>query len=464
MNQIRKTLKDSAVARWIALLLISSTMFFAYFFIDVVAPLQTMLETDYKWSPEVFGMLGGSEFFLNVFAGFLILSGVILDKMGIRFTLITAGLTMVIGAGLKYYALTAGFGETAIAGFLGSFITWVPASAKMAFIGFAIFGVGVEMAGITVSKTIVKWFKGKEMALAMGLEMAIARLGVFAVFRLTPIFAESGGPSNSVLWGLGFLCIGFITFFIYTFMDTKLDKQLGEEANDTGEESFRISDLLKIITNPGFLAIAGLCVLFYSAIFPFQKFATDMLASKLGIDIKTAAAYFSYFPIGAMILTPFIGYFLDIKGKGASLMLYGALLLTVSHLIFALVPADVFNVAIALGTIVILGTAFSLVPASMWPSIPKIVEDRYLGSAYGLIFYIQNIGLLLVPILIGWAVTQSNPGVAEQIAAGVEGAKYDYTVPELIFAGFGAMAIILSIVLKRVDAKKGYGLELPNKK
>ncbi len=464
MNQIRKTLKDSAVARWIALLLISSTMFFAYFFIDVVAPLQTMLETDYKWSPEVFGMLGGSEFFLNVFAGFLILSGVILDKMGIRFTLITAGLTMVLGAGLKYYALTAGFGETAIAGFLGSFITWVPASAKMAFIGFAIFGVGVEMAGITVSKTIVKWFKGKEMALAMGLEMAIARLGVFAVFRLTPIFAESGGPSNSVLWGLGFLCIGFITFFLYTLLDAKLDKQLGEQANDSGEESFRISDLLKIITNPGFLAIAGLCVLFYSAIFPFQKFATDMLASKLGIDIKTAAAYFSYFPIGAMILTPFIGYFLDIRGKGASLMLYGALLLTVSHLIFALVPADVFNVAIALGTIVILGTAFSLVPASMWPSIPKIVEDRYLGSAYGLIFYIQNIGLLLVPILIGWAVTQSNPGVAEQIAAGVEGAKYNYTVPELIFAGFGALAIVLSLVLKRVDAKQGYGLELPNKK
>jgi MFS family permease len=464
MNQIRKTLKDSAVARWIALLLISLTMFFAYFFIDVVAPLQTMLETDYKWSPEVFGMLGGSEFFLNVFAGFLILSGVILDKMGIRFTLITAGLTMVIGAGLKYFALTPGFTDTALAGFLGSFITWVPASAKMAFFGFAIFGVGVEMAGITVSKTIVKWFKGKEMALAMGLEMAIARLGVFAVFRLTPIFAESGGPSNSVLWGLGFLCIGFITFFIYTFMDVKLDKQIGQQANADGEESFRISDLLKIITNPGFLAIAGLCVLFYSAIFPFQKFATDMLASKLGIDIKTAAAYFSYFPIGAMILTPFIGYFLDVKGKGASLMLYGALLLTVSHLIFALVPAEVFNVAIALGTIVILGTAFSLVPASMWPSIPKIVEDRYLGSAYGLIFYIQNIGLLLVPILIGWAVTQSNPGVAEQIAAGVEGAKYNYTVPELIFAGFGFMAIILSLVLKRVDAKQGYGLELPNKK
>lgn len=464
MNEIKKTLKDSATARWIALLLISATMFFAYFFIDVVAPLQTMLETDFRWSPEVFGMLGGSEFFLNVFAGFLILSGVVLDKMGIRFTLITAGLTMVTGAAIKYYALTAGFADTALADWLNSFSTWVPASAKLAFVGFAIFGVGVEMAGITVSKTIVKWFKGKEMALAMGLEMAIARLGVFAVFRLTPIFAESGGPANSVLWGLGFLCIGFITFFIYTFMDVKLDKQLGENSEGVSEESFRISDLLKIITNPGFLAIAGLCVLFYSAIFPFQKFATDMLASKLDLDIKTAAAYFSYFPIGAMIMTPFIGYYLDVKGKGASLMLYGAILLTISHLIFALVPADVFNVAIALGTIVILGTAFSLVPASMWPSIPKIVEDHYLGSAYGLIFYIQNIGLLLVPILIGWAVTASNPGVAEQIAAGVEGAKYDYTIPELIFAGFGVLAIALSLILKRVDRVKGYGLELPNRK
>jgi Na+/melibiose symporter-like transporter len=311
----------------------------------------------------------------------------------------------------------------------------------------------------------VKWFKGKEMALAMGLEMAIARLGVFAVFRLTPIFAENGGPSNSVFMGLVFLCIGFITFFIYTFMDSRLDKQLGAlKDNEAPEESFRVSDLKKILTNPGFLAISGLCVLFYSAIFPFQKFATDMLSSKLNIDVKTAAAYFSFFPIGAMILTPFIWYFLDIKGKGASMMLYGAILLTVSHLIFALVPASLFSIPVAMGTIVILGTAFSLVPASMWPSIPKIVEDHYLGSAYGLIFYIQNIGLLLVPILIGWAVTASNPGVAEQIVAKVPGAKYNYTVPELIFACFGVAAMVLSVVLKTVDRKRGYGLELPNKK
>jgi len=464
-EKVGHLLSESKTARWIALALISSTMFFAYFFVDVVAPLQTLLERDYKWTPEVFGMIGGSEFVLNVFAFFLILSGIILDKMGIRFTLITAGLTMVIGASLKYYALTEGFAQSGLAVSLNSFITYIPASAKLAMVGFSIFGIGVEMAGITVSKTIVKWFKGKEMALAMGLEMAVARLGVFAVFRLTPIFAENGGPSNSVFMGLAFLCIGFLTFFIYTFMDRKLDKQLGiQNAGSEPEEEFKVSDLKKIFTNPGFLAIAGLCVLFYSAIFPFQKFATDMLASKLNLDIKTAAAYFSYFPIGAMVLTPFIGYFLDVKGKGASMMLYGAILLTVSHLIFALVPSEIFNVPIAIMTIVILGTAFSLVPASMWPSLPKIVEDRYLGSAYGSIFWIQNIGLLAVPVLIGWALSASNPGVSEQITAGVEGVKYNYTVPELIFASFGVLAFILSIILKRVDKKYGYGLEIPNKK
>ena len=462
MEQIRKSLRESAFARWLALGLISSTMFFGYFFIDVAAPLQSLLETDYKWSPEVFGMLGGSEFFLNVFAFFLILSGIILDKMGIRFTLITAALTMVLGAAIKFYALSAGFTDGVLANWLGSFFTGVPATAKLAFVGFAIFGVGIEMAGITVSKTIVKWFRGRELALAMGLEMAIARLGVFAVFRLSPIFAENSGVSHSVFMGLVFLCIGFITFFIYTFMDRKLEKQDGETATGEPEEEFKVSDLKKIFTNPGFLTIAALCVLFYSAIFPFQKFATDMLASKLGLEIKTAAALFSYFPIGAMILTPFIGLFLDKKGMGAKMMLYGAILLTISHLIFALVPNSAFTKPIAIGTIVILGTAFSLVPASMWPSVPKIVEDRYLGSAYGSIFYIQNIGLLLVPILIGWVTSVSNPGVAEQIAAGAEGLRYDYTVPELVFAAFGLAAIFMAMFLRRIDRKKGYGLDIPN--
>ncbi len=456
MTEVKRTLRDSKTARWFALGLISLTMFFAYFFVDVASPLQNLFEKTYKWTPEVYGMLGGSEFFLNVFAGFLILSGIILDKMGIRFTLLTSGITMVLGGGLKYYAVTF----VPIDSVVSIFGMELPATALFAYIGFMIFGVGVEMAGITVSKTIVKWFRGKELALAMGLEMATARLGVFAVFRLSPIFAEYGGVSNSIFWGVAFLVVGFLLFLIYTFMDLKLDKQEGTKIEKGSDEEFKIKDIGKILSNPGFLAIAGLCVLFYSAIFPFQKFATDMLASKLGVSLKDAAALFSFFPIGAMILTPFIGFFLDKKGLGATLMLYGALLLTVSHLIFALVPSETFNYTIAIATIVILGTAFSLVPASMWPSLPKIVEERSLGSAYGLIFWIQNWGLLGVPVLIGYALSASNPTITPEAIA--QGAIYDYTVPELIFAGFGLLAVILSLVLKVVDKKKGYGLDLPN--
>ncbi|MEG2336705.1 MAG: MFS transporter, partial [Bacteroidales bacterium] len=380
----------------------------------------------------------------------------------IRFTIITSGLTMVLGASIKWFALSAFFQGSGLESFLASFIPSIPATAKLAFFGFSIFGVGVEMAGITVSKAIAKWFKGKELALAMGLEMAIARLGVFAVFRLSPIFAENGGVDNAVWWGLAFVCVGFITFFTYTFMDKKLDKQTGESLEKSPEDEFKLSDLGKILTNPGFLAIAGLCVLFYAAIFPFQKFAADMLASRLGMSIKDAAAVFSYFPIGAMILTPFMGAFLDRKGKGATMMLYGAILLTISHLVFAFVPDAYFSDILAYLTIVILGTAFSLVPAALWPSLPKIIPERFLGSAYGLTFYIQNIGLLLVPIMIGWSLTASNPGVAEQIAQGVEGVKYNYMVPELIFSCFGVAAIVLAVILKHIDKKHGYGLDKPN--
>lgn len=472
-EKVQKLLSESTTARWFALILISLTMFFAYFFVDVASPIKNMFEINYRWSSEIFGMYGGMEFFFNVFFGFLILSGIILDKMGIRFTLITSGITMVVGASLKLYALTM-VDKMADASVFGMTL---PLSALIAFGGFAIFGVGVEMAGITVSKTIVKWFKGKELALAMGLEMAIARLGVFSVMWLSPIFANSEAPrdqwtpENAILWGLVFLMIGLLSFFIYTFMDRKLEKQTGESgAEIAAEEEFKLSDIGKIFTNPGFLAIAGLCVLFYSAIFPFQRFATEMLSSKLNVDVTLAARYVSMFPIGAMILTPFIGIFLDKKGLGATMMILGAVLLTVSHLVFALVPSESFTPTIAVFNIVILGIAFSLVPASMWPSLPKIVEERYLGSAYGCVFFIQNIGLMLVPALIGYALTAANPDVAASLAQGIttaaDGTKlvYDYTVPEYIFASFGVLAFILAFVLKAIDKKKGYGLDIPNMK
>ena len=270
---------------------------------------------------------------------------------------------------------------------------------------------------------------------------------------------------NPVIFGVGLLCIGLLTFIVYAVMDFKLDKQLDKKSEgEEPEEEFKISDLKFIFMNKGFLYIAGLCVLFYSAIFPFQKYATNMLQNKLSMPLQDAADLVSWFPIGAMILTPFIGYFLDVKGKGATMMIWGALLLIVSHLIFALVPAETFSYGIAIAAIVVLGVAFSLVPASMWPSVPKIVEERYLGSAYACIFWIQNIGLWFFPILIGFVLNAANPGVADAIEKGDLSVKYNYTAPMLVFSCLGVLAILLGLLLKKEDAKKKYGLEIPNKR
>ena len=464
-EKISNTLRESSVARWTALILLASTMFFAYMFIDVLAPLSTMLEQSLKWTPDTFGSVAGSEYFLNVFAFFLIFAGIILDKMGVRFTAVLSATVMVVGASIKLYGISDAFNNGGFGyEFLNSFWPSFPASAKMASVGFAIFGCGVEMAGVTVSKGIVKWFKGKEMALAMGLEMAIARLGVFAVFRLSPVLAEKGGVSLSVGVGTLLLLIGLLSFSVYFFMDRKLERQDASARDEADpEEEFKISDLKAIFTSKTFMIVAGLCVLFYSAIFPFQKFATGMLESRLNMSTSEASGLFSFFPIGAMVLTPLLGWFIDNKGKAGTMLMLGSLLVVICHLIFALTPAGSFTFSVALSAIILLGISFSLVPAALWPSVPKLVDNRVLGSAYSIIFWIQNIGLMLTPMLIGWALKVSNPGVADGIAAG-EALKYNYTVPMLIFACLGVVAFFLAIWLKAEDKKKGYGIELPNVK
>ena len=460
VEKLRQNMSDNPVLRWTALVLIALTMFFGYMFVDVLSPLQTMLETDRAWSPETYGTFAGSEYFLNI-CGFLILAGIILDKMGVRFTGLLSASLMVLGGAVKLYGVSdyfvsGGFGYE----FFTSFWTSFPASAKVASLGFMIFGCGVEMAGITISKAIVKWFTGKEMALAMGLEMAIARLGVFAVFNLSPYLYKLGTPDvvrpTAIVCLL--LCIGLLTFLVFTFMDRKLDKQL-QAAADEPEEPFRMSDIGKLFMNRTFLIIAFLCVLYYSAIFPFQKFATSMLENRLGLPNDEAAFLFSLFPIGAMVLTPLLGAYLDHKGKGATMLILGAILMCGCHLVFALAP---LTKGIAYAAIILLGISFSLVPAALWPSLPKLVPNRYLGSAYSVTFWIQNIGLWIFPILIGWSLQASNPGVSEAIQAGVEGAAYNYTMPMLIFACLGVVAFFLGIWLKAEDKKKKYGLELPN--
>lgn len=449
MAGTRKLLNDNGVARWTALVLIALMMFFAYMFVDVLSPLSTLLETSKGWSAETYGTFCSSEYFLNVFAFFLIFAGIILDKMGIRFTGILSGAVMVIGASIKLYAISDMFTpDSGLYRFLDSFWTSFPATAKLASVGFMIFGCGVEMGGVTVSKAIAKWFKGKEMALAMGLEMAIARLGVFAVFRLSPYlstWANETMPTvvTPVLFCTILLIIGLLTYTIFTVMDRKLDAQIGETAAEEAEEQFKVSDIGILFTSKTFLIVSGLCVLYYSAIFPFQKFATGMLEANLQMPTEEAAGLFSWFPIGAMVLTPFLGAFLDKKGKGASMLILGAILMITCHLVFALVP---LTKPIAYAAIILLGISFSLVPAALWPSVPKLVEERYLGSAYSVIFWIQNIGLMAFPIIIGWSLDKTG----------------GYTVPMLIFSSLGVFALLLGLWLKVEDKKKGYGLELPN--
>jgi len=375
--------------------------------------------------------------------------------MGVRFTAILSALVMIAGAGIKYYALTDAFSGSGLETWLSSWWVSLPASAKLASLGFMIFGCGVEMAGVTVSKGIVKWFKGKELALAMGLEMAIARLGVFAIFRMSPRVAESmSNVSAPVLISLILLVIGLLAFSVYFFFDRKLERQLGESGEEP-EEEFKVRDLGILFTNKAFLIVSGLCVLYYSAIFPFQKYAANMLECRLQTSATDASDIFSWFPIGAMILTPLLGAYLDNKGKGASMLIIGAILMCLCHLTFALVPEAYFTKGIAYTAIIILGISFSLVPAALWPSVPKLVKDRYLGSAYSVIFWIQNIGLWALPLLIGVVLDRTNQGVTNPL-------EYNYTVPMLIFASLGVLAFFLGIWLKAEDRTKGYGLELPN--
>ena len=444
---IQRKLNDSAAARWTALVLIALAMFFAYMFVDVMSPLQSLIESERGWDSGVFGTYAASEYILNV-CGFLILAGIILDKCGIRFTGILSTSLMVIGASIKYIGVSDWFQATAMCSWLDSWWTTLPGSAKMASFGFMVFGCGCEMAGITVSKAIAKWFKGKEMALAMGLEMAIARLGVFAVFSVSPKIATQF--DNSVVAPIAFctvrLIIGLINFIVFSVMDAKLDKQLGEANSDEPTEEFKVSDLGRIFSSKMFWIVALLCVLYYSAIFPFQRYATNYLEVTLHIEKEAAADLFRWFPILAMILTPVLGSFLDHKGKGATMLMLGSLIMIACHLSFAFLLPIYPNEWFALLIIVILGVSFSLVPAALWPSVPKIIDPVILGSAYSLIFWIQNIGLCFVPLIIGMTLKATG----------------GYLVPMLIFASLGVLALILSFALKAFDKKKGFGLEEPN--
>ena len=555
MTQIGiKTLRDSAGMRWTALLLLALAMFCAYIFMDILSPIKDLMESTRGWDSASFGRMQGAEVFLNVYVFFLIFAGIILDKMGVRFTAVLSGAVMLFGGLIKFYAVSDMFTGTALEQWFTTHLNWngelpiigailpfcngMPASAKLAALGFMFFGCGCEMAGITVSRGIVKWFKGRETALAMGSEMALARLGVATCMIFSPYFAKLGGGihvDNAVKFGVVLLCIALIMFITYFFMDKKLDSQTGEA--EEKDDPFKISDLGKIFSSLGFWLVALLCVLYYSAIFPFQKYAVNMLQCNLDLTaatpdtfwggntvtivqyvimlvvaacafssnfIKTnkglkyglmgvavvalvvycymgymrgtAETIFAVFPLLAVAITPILGNYVDHKGKAASMLMLGSILLVVCHLTFAFILPGVSassaagGVVVAYVTILVLGASFSLVPAALWPSVPKLVDEKIIGSAYAAIFWIQNIGLGLFPTLIGNVLESSNANNAAVIAAktaieaGEEGVlvPYDYKWALVMLASLGIAALLISIYLKAVDKKKGYGLEQPN--
>jgi MFS family permease len=403
MEQIINTLRDSKKARWTALIFVSMSMFGAYFFNYALSPVKPMLESILGWNSSDFGIYTSSYTWFNVFLFMLIFSGIILDKMGVRFTGLAATSMMAIGTGLNYWALRHVFPE-------GAMIFGIKTQVIISAIGFGIFGVGTEAGGITVSKSIVKWFKGREMALAMGMQMSIARLGTALALGIALPMAKTYSYSSPVLLAFVLMLIALSSFVIYTFMDKKLDASIAESVKGKAEEDvFELKDILFIIKNKGFWYIAILCVLFYSAVFPFLFYATDLMINKYHVNPNLAGSIPALLPFGTIFLTPLFGTVYDKKGKGATIMIIGSLILIFVHSILTIPFLNSWWLAAAV--VIILGVGFSLVPAAMWPSVPKIIPEKQLGTAYAVIFWIQNIGLWIIPLLLGIILNATNPDV-----------------------------------------------------
>lgn len=449
------SLRDSKTARWAALAVVAFTMLCGYYLTDIMAPLKGLLEGQIGWSSSDFGFFNSAYGWFNVFLGMLIIGGIILDKMGVRFTGLGAAIVMVTGTLIKYWAVSTHSLD-------GQMILGVKSQVFFAGIGFATFAVGVEVAGITVSKIIYKWFKGKELALAMGLEMATARLGTALALSTSVPIAKALGHidvSRPILVCLIMLCIGLISFFMYTFMDKKLEASEKTDEVKSSEDEFKLGDIVAIVKNKGFWYIAILCVLFYSAVFPFLKYAADLMVNKFGVEQSLAGAIPALLPFGNILLTPLFGSIYDRKGKGASIMILGSLILIFVHAMFSI--PFINNWVFAIVLILLLGVGFSLVPSAMWPSVPKIIPEKQLGTAYALIFWVQNWGLMGVPALIGW-VLDKYCITGQTVREGLTVNTYDYTLPMIIFTSFGVLAVIFAFLLKAEDKKKGYGLEQPN--
>lgn len=454
MNKVVKTLKDSKSACWIAWACLVIPMFASYFFDDMFSTISHIFKNpemlELGWSMSDYGFYAGGYSFLCVWGG-LIVCGILLDKWGVRVTgSIFVGM-MTLGATLVYLTISS------------PSIVATGNSLTIAYIGCMLFGLGSEIAGVAVTRSIAKWFKGKSMALAMGLQLSIARLGTAAALLISPVLvAESatGYPlsvtSKPAFYGVMLLLVGSIVWAIFVAMDAKFDRQAGttDKVETAEEDKFKFSDIIKVLTNKHYLLISLLCVFFYCCIISFKKFATAILIPRFGGEVaaefeRTASMMVSMIPFFTVVFTPLFGGLVDKVGKATTWMITGSVLVFAAHLIIAFAPSEPIFGYIG---IAILGIGYSLVPAAMWPSVPKIVPEKNLGTAYSLIYWIQNMGMLLVPIFVG-GILDKHSGVEAAVKA------------EYIFIGLGIVAITVSLLLY-FSSKKNPQLKLdePNMK
>ena len=456
MEKLKQSLRDNPAMRWGMMILVSLLMAANYYFYDVLSPLKGLLQQHLSISSQDYGMIVGFYAFPNTFLLMAILGGIILDKLGIRPTGFLFAVFMIIGALLTGYGTTEYFRGGGIGySFLNSFWTDYSAETKMMSLGMLIFGLGAETSIVVASKIIVKWFKGYEIALAFAVNLGIARIGSALAFVL-PLRMVYDDMWNFPLWfAIMALMISFLAFLIYMMFDVKLDRQTkSQDSLLDKDEEFHISDLGRLFTNRSFWFIAALCVTFYAAVFPFLKYAPDLFYNRFGLSRETSGDIASLLPFATVLFTPLFGWLVDKKGKSATLMIYGSLLLIIVHV---LITFTTFNIYILM---ILLGIAFSLVPAAMWPGVAKIVPVSRIGSAYGAMFSLQNLGLFAIPILAGYVLDKANPGITPEMVE--NGVKLNYTPTMLIFIGLGIVGFIFALLLKWDDKTSGYGMELPS--
>lgn len=456
----KETLRDSKLIRWVVLVLISGIFFSTYWFYDFFSPIKELMLTQLGITNSDYGMIISATTWANVF-GMIIVGGIFLDRFGIRLSFLVFGGLATLGAGL------VALGSTTV-------LTSDPKTQMyLMMLGRLLFGAGLEITCVVVTRTVVKWFKGYELALAMAINVGFGRMGSFVAVAFSADIA-SGVLSQAVVFAAAMVLIGFLMFLVYMFFDVKLDQQQAVD-NPADEEPFRLSDLVALATNRSFVFITLLCVTFYSAVFPFIQYAPDLLVNKFGFSstlptLPDNATFFdhlrswltngpkiaSLIPLGTILFTPIFGAFVDKKGKAASIMILGGVLLIFAHISLSLIN----NVWFGYAGLLSLGIAFSLVPAAMWPSVAKIVPEHRLGTAYGAMFTIQNWGLAFFFWGIGKVLDVANTANLDAIKAGK--AVYDYTLPILLLVVLGALSIVLAFALKVADRRQGFGLELPS--